>query len=496
MLKRISIFLGVVILSGFIGIANLEAQDYGIDISTNQSGYTPGDTLIETAHLWNSTLEDKVVDIKNWVSCPSPMGLISIHNIPGFSLPAGFDFTGDVFSYVFAGSEPEGTYSLGARLIHSVTGDILSQDFVPVSFGPVAMKEWTYLVYIAADNNLEDAGIDDFLEMATVGSSDDVNIVVQFDRISGYDTSYEDWKTTKRFLITPGMTPTPANALMDIGEANMGDMQVLKDFVEWGITNYPANKYALVLWNHGSGILPKLGEQAVRGVCWDDTNGGYLTMDEVETALSGKMMNFLGYDACLMAMIEVAYEPKVSSEVMVGSEETEPWDGWPYDPILAQLTANPGMDAAMLGSITVREYINSYPADPYVTLSAVNTTAALDNLATAVSNLADAMVACGEWTNIKAARSAAEDFGTGVDLYDFAEEIYYQVTDPTVQSAAIAVGSAINNAVIAEAHHSGHPGAHGLVIYFPTSGPSASYLSTNFANNTTWDEFLAEYATH
>ena len=43
--------------------------------------------------------------------------------------------------------------------------------------------EWTVMVYLDADNNLESAGIDDINEMEIVGSTSEVNIVVQVDRI-------------------------------------------------------------------------------------------------------------------------------------------------------------------------------------------------------------------------------------------------------------------------------------------------------------------------
>ena len=125
--------------------------------------------------------------------------------------------------------------------------------FIGMATANVALADaqWTFMVYLDGDNNLESAGIDDFLEMSSVGSDLNVNIVVQFDRIDGYDSSYDDWKTCKRFLITSGMTPTTANAIADIGEANMGDPATLTAFIDWATTAYPASRYALVLWNHG-----------------------------------------------------------------------------------------------------------------------------------------------------------------------------------------------------------------------------------------------------
>jgi hypothetical protein len=502
MLKKVNVILWAAALSISIAISNVKAQEgYGIAISTNQASYSAGDTLVESVHLWNLTSQDKFFDIKNWIDCPAPIGLVSIYNLPMFPVPAGFYFEGDIFDYTFDGSEPQGDYMLGARLINYITGDIESEDFVNFNFGPPGEKEWTYMVYMAADNDLESAGIDDFLEMAQVGSSENVNIVVQFDRWIG-EGGYGNWTICHRFLITEGMTPYEFNAISDWGdgmggrEVDMGNPETLKNFVEWAMTNYPANKYALILWNHGSGILKRLEQKLVfKGVCWDDTSWSNLEMDDVESALSGKVVDLIGYDACLMGMIEVAYEAKASSQVMVASEEVEPWDGWPYDPVMAALVNNPTMDAASLGSITVKEYIDSYPWDSIVTLSAIYTTSLLDDLAAKVSAFADAMVASGEWSAIESARAAVESFWypEHIDLYDFGLEVYIRVTDTAVKNAAIDLGNAINAIVIAEEHLSGHPDAHGIAIYFPYYGSPSAYDNTNFAQDTTWDEFLDAY---
>ena len=79
-------------------------------------------------------------------------------------------------------------------------------------------SKWTFMVYLDADNNLEDVGIDNFLHMAQVGSTNDVNIVVQFDRSSSYDTSYGDWSTTKRFHVEKDMTPDAATDAIPIAQ--------------------------------------------------------------------------------------------------------------------------------------------------------------------------------------------------------------------------------------------------------------------------------------
>lgn len=118
---------------------------------------------------------------------------------------------------------------------------------------PLPMAEWTFMVFLNGDNNLEPDAIQDFQEMAAVGSTPKVNVVVQFDRTPGGSTEYGDWTQTLRFRVTRGMTPTTSGAVRDIGEVNMGDGNVLKDFIQWTRLKYPAKKYMLVIWDHGQG---------------------------------------------------------------------------------------------------------------------------------------------------------------------------------------------------------------------------------------------------
>ncbi|MCK4791683.1 MAG: VCBS repeat-containing protein [Desulfobacteraceae bacterium] len=338
-------------------------------------------------------------------------------------------------------------------------------------------KSWTFMVYLDADNNLEGAGIDDFLEMASVGSNSAINIVVQFDRIDGFDTSYGDWTTTKRFYITNGLIPDPGNEVEDLGELNHGDPQTLIDFVDWAKMNYPAERYALILWNHGGGWREskEREEQAklegkdtpyYRAVCWDDTDGhDTLYTNEVQNALNSTGgAELIGFDACLMAMGEVAYEIRNYGEVMVGSEETEPGDGWPYDTILQDLANNPGWSSAELGQAVVDRYYESYGNDE--TQSAIDLSA-MDSLASTISTFAQSLI----------------------DNWDSDED--------AVRSAAQDVMTEVENAVIREQHGSGWPGAHGLAIYFPSNSGDfeSDYNGTviDFADDTQWDEFLQEF---
>jgi clostripain len=295
------------------------------------------------------------------------------------------------------------------------------------------IPEWTVMVYLDADNDLESAGINDINEMEMVGSSPDIKIVVQADRIPNYNSSNDDWTTTRRYYITQDSDPMQINSQLksELGELNMGDPQTLIDFASWAVTEYPAKKYLLVIWNHGGGFRA-VSPSLTKDIAWDDTNGDKITMPELEYALSaisaqmGKNIDIVGMDACLMAMTEVAYQIKDYADILVASEENEPGDGWPYDTILAQLVANPTMSSTQLAADIVNKYIYSYPSNE-VTQSAIDLSY-MDDLAGQLSSMADAIrsdTLTPKDVYINAAYSSQyysdPDF---IDLYDFCSNKY------------------------------------------------------------------------
>ena len=115
--------------------------------------------------------------------------------------------------------------------------------------------KWTFMVYLAADNDLEQFGIGDFNEMETVGSTADVQIIVQMDRSPQYDASNGNWSDTRRFRVVKDVNTATISSpvVQNMGEVNMGAPQSLVEFVKWARQNYPAERYCLVLWDHGGG---------------------------------------------------------------------------------------------------------------------------------------------------------------------------------------------------------------------------------------------------
>lgn len=395
------------------------------------------------------------------------------------------------------------------------------------NFRVIGAAKWTFMVYLDADNNLEPDGLQDFLEMASVGSSTAANILVQMDRTPGYTSAYGNWTGTRRFLVqagdNPGMTP-----LQDLGEQNMGDPAVLQAFVEWGVNNYPSEYYALVIWNHGGGWRELMKEREMRlrtarslggpvtefarAIAWDDTDNDVLYMKEVQTALGAAKdrnntkikLDLLGFDACLMAMVEVAYAARDSAVVVVGSEDLEPLNGWPYDDILGQLTLSPSMGPKDLGGVIVSEYVDSYTGSG-ITQSAMEQ-AKLSALVAKINDFTGA--ATGEWAMFKSARLASRQYpdSRGVDLWDFANRVNAAASSSTIKAAAVALRGAVDDFVFAEEHSADMSGSHGVAIYFPATQAdfnadpdhaayteANTFMTVDFVTNASWDNWLQTY---
>src|SRR5438045_3196918 len=111
-----------------------------------------------------------------------------------------------------------------------------------------ANAKWTVMVWMNGDNNLEDSVFADYQEMARVGSSADVRIIAQLDRLAVRRVPLTDpeWADTYRFLVEANKSPIPANAVGSPGEVNMVDGKALCEFVKWAMDKYPADHYALI----------------------------------------------------------------------------------------------------------------------------------------------------------------------------------------------------------------------------------------------------------
>lgn len=220
---------------------------------------------------------------------------------------------------------------------------------------------WTLFMYVTG-SDLESyykKATEDFKEMwaANFSNYDEkkVKIVIQ---TGGSDKWYTDGinkKKIQRFLLEN-------NTLKLIDEqksASMGDGNTLYDFLDWGVSNYPAEHMGIVFWNHGSGIS--------QGICCDTLNNNdTLMLSEVECVFARiykKMtdkFDIIGFDTCLSGALEYANALVPYGRYMVASADVEPGDGWYYTDLLNYLFANSDATGEDVGKIIVDSYKNYY----------------------------------------------------------------------------------------------------------------------------------------
>lgn len=368
-------------------------------------------------------------------------------------------------------------------------------------------NKWTVMVFINADNNLEAAGIDDINEMEKVGSTSDVNVLAQLDRVSGHDSTHGNWTGTRRFYVEKDNNSSTMTSPMvqDCGEVDMGTVDALVDFAQWGMTNYPAERYMLVVWNHGAGWRENVEQPLFKGISYDDTDGSHLTVQDLEEALEiisthmdGEKMDVFGMDACLMQMMEVSYQFRNYAKVCVASEETEPFDGWPYEGFLGPLAANPDMDALELGQVIAETYVQSYSGgsqgNKASTQSAIDCTK-LESLAVAVDGFAGALIDnLRQVSKIEAAINSTQKFyySEYKDLGHFASLIGQKFPGSDLAASVQTLQDAYSETVIANCTGgSSYRNATGLSIYIPSKNQyRPEYVNLAFCEDTRWDDFL------
>ena len=372
---------------------------------------------------------------------------------------------------------------------------ILFIAFLAVAFiapANAAQKEWTFMVFLNADNNLDSFGVDDLDEMSLGGGSNDYrNIICLIDREHG--------PATLCYVKKDGH-----DVIKNMGELDMGDYKQFVKFVTDTAKAYPAKHYAAIIWNHGSGWKDINGE-IIKGISYDDSSSNHITTAQLTTATKqieaalGKKLDVLGFDACLMQMIEVAYAVKDHVGYLVGSEETEPGEGWCSDDIGKAFKK--GMNPKEVASMIVDEYASSYDGGSAgyssTTQSALDC-AEIDGLADAINGICKASLSADYSAQFKNALNSVQKFyyRTNIDLGHFAELTKRTIKDEAYQTAVNKLEKALDKVIVRNGL-SGYntKNAKGLAIYFPTSSYSFSsqYKYLDFAKDTMWEKMVKDY---
>ena len=280
--------------------------------------------------------------------------------------------------------------------------------------GALAEADMTLLVYLCGAD-IQDAACYDIREMIGANTGEDVNIVV----LAGGSPSWnlKELKGGTRNLLT--IRNGKIDTVRDWGWASMGSEESLLEFLKYGLSEFPAEKTVVVLWDHGAG--------SEGGLCFDETtwDGDGLSLLEInnvfydlEEALGGFHIDIFGCDACMMATYEMAamlsYYP---IDYFVASEELEPGVGWDYNAWLKEIDRNPSMTTEALCRLIVDSYMASGLRDKpndYLTLSAVDLRQ-MDPLQDAMENLGAVLMnelEQGNAADVRRGRSRMYTFGS------------------------------------------------------------------------------------
>ncbi len=347
-----------------------------------------------------------------------------------------------------------------------------------------ATAAWTVMVYIAADNNLEAFALADLNEMEFVGSTPDVNIVVQIDRAEAYDATNGNWTDARRFYVTQDsdLVAVASEEVAALGEINTGDPDTLADFGVWAMTTYPAEHYALVIWDHGGSWLGL----AADGSAYHDE----LTLPELSQALAHMtdtagivQLDLVGFDACLMGAFEVYRAIAPYAQYGLGSAELIPGNGWDYLGALSALKDAPEMGGSALGEAIIDSFITFYT--DVITLYDIFNLGLVDlaqseAVLTSLEALQSAVEAAptDALEPIGRARSRTPlfgafgdpqfvDFWAAADLFEFVRRLSDTADDAALADAAGGVVQAGTEMMVYYRSNETTPQDSGISIYFP-----------------------------
>ncbi|KKQ10880.1 MAG: clostripain-related cysteine peptidase [Candidatus Babeliales bacterium] len=422
-----------------------------------------------------------------------------------------------------------------------------------------AIAEWTMVVYMQGDNNLSPMLDRDMAEMASglarvnIDPDHSVNILTQVD--------YPSDKKTWRFIITPTGKIEHGSLTSEMGVRPIDELITTG---RWAKMECPAKKYAFVLWNHGSGVEDyrkisfdqdqpelkstdkiditkktnntELGKDAkdLRGILYDDSEQTCLTNQGLGEAFK-QIMNILGQpidvlamDACLMSMVEIAYQVKNSVRVLVGSQQVVPGSGFFYTAITSELASNSQAIGSMeLARLMVESYHDFYSRTTVkdYTLSAIDISL-INALRNNIDQVATTLLECLQYKPIsvrmalKSAREKSMHFENNsyIDLYSFYECLVTELTklhaeadkatsgccglfktSPNYEPALTRLGQLLNDGfvlipkvVFANVTGEDSRNAHGISIYYPSSVLSvhSSYSNTLFAKESQWFKLI------
>jgi hypothetical protein len=385
-------------------------------------------------------------------------------------------------------------------------------------------QTWTVLVYLHADHNLWTNALFDLLEMQQVGSTNGVRFVVQIDAPApGSDDTngFESFNGGLRALVTRSPTNAQSRAtangavpalqvLERLPEQNSDDPRVLAEFINWGMRRFPADRYGVVLWDHGG--------QWDGGFGGDESSGGNgMATWQVREGLEAGMaqarvgrLDFLGLDTCLMGGAEMLYEYGDLANVYIASPEIDYGDGWDYTAVFGLLRNNPGVSSREFGRAEVgffdAHHQGSRPDLDYRAHAAYDT-ALMPELRGAINAFVASALQSTDRNALLQARSRVTEYRFNpsrpnaprpyVDIGQYGALVAQLSSDAGLARAGQNLAAAVNRIVIDKSLGNKVKSALGLAVWLPNdpSRPNPRELAAytgalKMAKSVNWNAFI------
>ena len=325
--------------------------------------------------------------------------------------------------------------------------------------------EMTILVYLCGTDleSQSKMATADLQEMLNADIGDGVNLIV-------YTGGCRQWQNNVLSSRTNQIWQVKDDGLVclddDVGSVSMVKPETLSDFIQYGAKKFPANRMALIFWDHGGG--------SVSGYGYDEkfASSGSMDLAEIDEALTdgGVKFDFVGFDACLMATTETALMLADHADYLIASEETEPGIGWYYTDWLTKLSDNTSISTVELGREIIDDFVDTCARQcrgQSTTLSIVDLAEAEATIPQALSAFSEDtcdMIRQNEYATVSNARSGSREFGSSsrIDQVDLAHLARNMGT-----AEGVALAEAIEGAVKYNRTSSNMTNAYGLSIYFP-----------------------------
>ena len=385
---------------------------------------------------------------------------------------------------------------------------------VPEPMPEIEVKKLVLLVYMAADNDLESYAIQNLKQMEHA-SFDKTDVLVLLDRADGYDETNGNWSDTRLFKV--GHDDTNSSLIVstrlscpELGlaagcetELDMGNFNVLRNFISYAKSEYEAEKYALIIWGHGTGwkyssIENSGRNNSARAVAIDDHSNSYMSVTDLKRAVKGQGLSVIGFDTCFGGVIENIYELRNYAQYTVASPGITPSGGWDYKNLLEDISAGDfstnAVSRAMAESSPTRITIfnNSYISS---LASAIEDFS--ENLASAINNQSSRQSVFNSLFNLESYSYSQYPCDMYLDIASMAD-FYIDGTNAPSNNTAIKASAkrlkkAVNNAAYTENSENGKVGIH----FIPLAGPrtAASIHSNDYIkdmDNTMQCSFIKE----